>query len=179
MKHIKKIIIVVLMLVIPALGFSYEIELTRQLNKLVADDNTIRISMTDSGFVKVIYPAGMKRAGSYELEANARSMSKADQWYQYVSNQENMTNRFQLEHRLNAAKTFHKLPLFYSSEVDTVTLSVKANDQLVWELSFNNWQELRNFKQYLGDWELMIDTIIELEQMAKQVTVTDLLEVAQ
>jgi len=77
-----------------------------------------------------------------------------------------------LKLKLKQIKVDTKQSLFYSSDSDIINLSIVENDEKIWQISINNFQELKHYYQYLDEWQTLVDVIENMESLSRRSVVS-------
>ncbi len=138
---------------------STEITITRTYNGIAHEQNQLVMNLSGSD-LEVRYPFGHRLYGKFhQFSVENKKVS------QFLAQDKNVLSTYGLKKQLNVIHARHDLPLFYSSENDEFLIQQWDDHVIVWELRFNNWQELQNRYQWLRpEWQSLVDWLYMLTQ---------------
>ena len=120
--------------------------LTRTNVGLNTDENQLIIQSNKNGDVEIKYPKSHIHYG------NTIKFSHPDKSHSIFSLIEDIKSEWHsdgLKLKLKHIKVDLNNPIFYSSDSDIIKLVLLQNNQLIWEITINNLQELKHYYQYL------------------------------
>jgi len=154
-----------LMLLSPKQAYSYELEFSRTYNKVLHDNNQLNMKLNSDGSVHLNYPEFHKNVRTLNFQVSAQKTSLIDQLIDQIDPK---VSASVLKNKLNVVKRIHNPPLFYSSDVDLITLKVSNNGAVLWSLSLDNFAELEKHYEWMGQWQPLLDLIIEIQSWSNQ-----------
>ena len=164
-----KFIVYLLLLVIFQTANSYEIEFSRTFNKVLVENNQLLVNMTSDGMIEVTYPEFYKNTQQLNFKASTHKLSVIDLLVEKVDRK---TTDAMLKNKLKVIKRNNDLPLFYSSDVDLIALKVTNDTGQSWDISLENFEELKQHYELMGKWQPVIDLISEIQSWSQQMNKT-------
>lgn len=172
-----KLILIFSFILINTQSFSIEksnsIHYSRTNVSLVADDNKLVININDDGSYDLKYPQFHKYSGK---NIKLQNLQKSDLLFINTKNINFDWNSTQLKERLLEAKGTNNNSLFHSSENDIIQLQLFNNQQLLWEITIDNLNELKHFYDDLGELHYLVDLINAIESLSRTDEVAKQLE---
>ena len=160
-----KRLVCLLMFMVFQTASSYEIEFSRTFNKVLVDNNQLQVKMNSEGMIEVIYPEFYQVGKQLNFKASTPKLAVIDELVEKVDRQVTAT---MLKNKLNVLKRNHNLPLFYSSDVDQISLKITDEKGQIWSISLDNLTELKQHYELMGKWQPMIDLITEIQSWSQQ-----------
>jgi len=173
----KKLVLMFCFLIvsIPAVCLTdYEtIVLTRTNVGLIADGNQLVVQSNKNGEVEIKYPKSHIHHGK-TIKFN--HPDKSHLIFSLIEGNKSEWHSENLKQKLKQIKVDLNNQIFYSSDSDIINLALIKNDQLIWEITINNLQELKHYYQHLDQWQSLIDLIDEVELLSRNDVVSKLTE---
>ncbi|MCF6300485.1 MAG: hypothetical protein L3J52_05140 [Proteobacteria bacterium] len=139
------------------------IVLIRTIHALAVDDNKLIIKSSKTGDVELKFPQSHQLYG-YTVKTKDFEKSKA--LYSKLGDINYDWSHEKLKYKLAVVKKNLNHPLFYSSDRDLIELKLKEQGKIKWQISLNNLQELKRYYSYLGQWQVLVDLIVEMESLS-------------
>ncbi len=147
--------------------------LTHTYVDVISDENKMTIIAHVNGQVELTLPQFHRFYGKRLLLQNQQKSSTLFSKAQQIDYQLDARD---LKNDIRQAKNNNRSSLFYSSDSDIYHLTIKKDQNTVWEISFSHFQELKHYADQLDRWQPLFELVESLENLSKDDVIATIVE---
>lgn len=161
----KRIIWAICTLLITGSVGAYEIKFRHTLVKMLGgQNNQISLTIKNDGTVQSEFPTFAPHAKSATTELNTKLRQQLNNQIQKLVQAKINPD---VQRKLAVVKS-KQAGLFYSSESDILSLEIIDDGAVIWSIELDNFHELEYHYDQLGEWQVLVDVIYDLNKVIKQ-----------
>jgi hypothetical protein len=144
---------------------AYDVQFSQTLVKMLGgQNNQISLSIKNDGTIQTEFPTYAPHAKTTVAQLNIEKQQKL------ISHIENLIKTKanpNVQRKLAVVKS-KQSGLFYSSESDVISIQIFDDERLLWTINLDNFHELEYYYEHLGEWQVLVDLIHELNEVIKE-----------